>query len=176
MRKVIPVLLLNLFPLLAWGQIQQNRGVLQTNPDAIQRDTKLERAASERYRKIAAVLQPEAKTKLAIASRAFQKASAKSPESSDPYKLARAEVDRQFPGLSARQSDLLSFCLLAEFAEHASYSEGRRKRPEGSDEMSEMTSLRLQMMMDRQSKFMSTLSNIMRKISQTQDTLVANLK
>ena len=44
------------------------------------------------------------------------------------------------------------------------------------NEMSEMTSLRLQMMMDRRSKFMSTLSNIMNKISTTQDTLVKNLK
>lgn len=44
------------------------------------------------------------------------------------------------------------------------------------NEMSEMTSLRLQMMMDRRSKFISTLSNIMKKISTTQDTIVQNLK
>jgi len=44
------------------------------------------------------------------------------------------------------------------------------------NEMSEMTSLRLQMMMDRRSKFIETLSNIMKKISATQDTLVQNLK
>jgi ketosteroid isomerase-like protein len=43
-------------------------------------------------------------------------------------------------------------------------------------EMSEMTSLRLQMMMDRRSKFISTLSNIMKKVSTTQDTLIQNLK
>jgi hypothetical protein len=39
-----------------------------------------------------------------------------------------------------------------------------------------MTSMRLQMTMDRRSKFISTLSNIMKKISTTQDTLVQNLK
>lgn len=44
------------------------------------------------------------------------------------------------------------------------------------NEMGEMTSLRLQMMMDRRSKFISTLSNIMKKISTTQDTLIQNLK
>jgi putative addiction module CopG family antidote len=44
------------------------------------------------------------------------------------------------------------------------------------NDMSEMTSMRLQMMMDRRSKFFSTLSNIMKKISTTQDTLVQNLK
>lgn len=43
-------------------------------------------------------------------------------------------------------------------------------------EMSEMTSLRLQMAMDRRSKFVATLSNVMKKISTTQDGIVANLK
>lgn len=43
-------------------------------------------------------------------------------------------------------------------------------------ELSEMNSLRLQMMMDRRSKFISTLSNILKKVSSTQDTLVQNVK
>lgn len=43
-------------------------------------------------------------------------------------------------------------------------------------ELSELTTLRLQMMMDRRSKFISTLSNILKKLSSTQDTLVQNLK
>jgi hypothetical protein len=44
------------------------------------------------------------------------------------------------------------------------------------NEVSEMNSLRLQMMMDRQAKFISALSNIMERISETQDTLVGNMK
>jgi len=47
---------------------------------------------------------------------------------------------------------------------------------DGMNEMSEMTSLRLQMTMDRRSKFIETLSNIMKKIGTTQDSLVQNLK
>jgi hypothetical protein len=47
---------------------------------------------------------------------------------------------------------------------------------DGMNEMSEMTSLRPQMTTDRRSKFISTLSNIMKKISTTQDALVQNLK
>jgi hypothetical protein len=43
-------------------------------------------------------------------------------------------------------------------------------------EMGEMESLRLQMAMDRRSKMMSTLSNILKKISQTADQIVQNLK
>ena len=44
------------------------------------------------------------------------------------------------------------------------------------NELSEMTSLRLQMTMDRRSKFISTLSQMMKKISTTQDMLVQNKK
>ncbi|MBA7641063.1 hypothetical protein ES703_48735 [subsurface metagenome] len=47
---------------------------------------------------------------------------------------------------------------------------------DGMNEMSEMTSLRLQMTMDRRSKFISTLSQMMKKISTTQDILVQNIK
>ncbi len=47
---------------------------------------------------------------------------------------------------------------------------------DGMNEMSEMTSLRLQMTMDRRSKFISTLSQTMKKISTTQDILVQNIK
>ena len=44
------------------------------------------------------------------------------------------------------------------------------------NEMSEMTSMRLQMSMDRRSKFVEALSNIMKKIDSTQETIVQNLK
>ena len=43
-------------------------------------------------------------------------------------------------------------------------------------EMSEMTSLRLQMAMDRRSKMLETLSNIMKRISKTSETITQNLK
>ena len=47
---------------------------------------------------------------------------------------------------------------------------------DGMNEMSEATSLRLQMTMDRRSKFIETLSNMMKKMSTTQETLVQNIK
>ena len=43
-------------------------------------------------------------------------------------------------------------------------------------EMGEMESLRLQMAMDRMSKMMSTLSNLLKKISDTQNAITQNLK
>jgi hypothetical protein len=42
--------------------------------------------------------------------------------------------------------------------------------------MGEMESLRLQMAMDRLSKLMSTLSNVLKKTSDTSSTIVQNLK
>ena len=43
-------------------------------------------------------------------------------------------------------------------------------------EMGEMESLRLQMAMDRMSKMMSTLSNLLKKISDTANSIIQNLK
>jgi hypothetical protein len=43
-------------------------------------------------------------------------------------------------------------------------------------EMGEMESLRLQMAMDRMSKMMSTLSNILKKMSDTAGAIVQNMK
>jgi len=43
-------------------------------------------------------------------------------------------------------------------------------------EMGEMESLRLQMAMDRMSKMMSTLSNLLKKISDTSQTITQNMK
>ena len=42
--------------------------------------------------------------------------------------------------------------------------------------MDEMTSLRLQMAMDRRSKLMSTLGNILKKMAETSSAIVQNLK
>ncbi len=51
-----------------------------------------------------------------------------------------------------------------------------KARLDALSSLSEMTSLRLQMTMDRRSKFISTLSNILKKISQTSDSVVSNIK
>ena len=42
--------------------------------------------------------------------------------------------------------------------------------------MGEMESLRLQMAMDRMSKMMSTLSNLLKKINKTGSEIISNLK
>ena len=47
---------------------------------------------------------------------------------------------------------------------------------DGLSEMGETESLRLQMAMDRLSKMMETLSNLLKKISDTQQTITQNMK
>ncbi len=51
-----------------------------------------------------------------------------------------------------------------------------RDKLDSLSEMGEMESLRLQMAMDRLSKMMSTLSNLLKKISDTADSIIQNLK
>lgn len=45
-----------------------------------------------------------------------------------------------------------------------------------TDEMSDEMRLQLQLTMDRRAKFMQTLSNMMKKISSTQDSIIQNMK
>jgi hypothetical protein len=89
------------------------------------------------------------------------------------YRAAVAALKLRFPSSSPEETDVLAFYLvgLAAAAER-----GMIGKLDSMNEMSEMTSLRLQMTMERRSKFIQTLSNIMLKISSTQDSIVQNLK
>ena len=51
-----------------------------------------------------------------------------------------------------------------------------RSQLDSMSEMSEMDSLRLQMVMDRLSKMMSALSNMLKKASDTDDAITNNMK
>lgn len=123
------------------------------------RDSGVEKAAFNRQAQLVTALQPEAKAKLDIIAGRLLPRLATEGEKVDPYALVRAEVSRAFIGVSPAQSDLLTFYVLAEVAREA-----------------EMTSLRLQMMMDRRSKFMMILSNIMKKAAETEGALIQNIK
>jgi len=54
--------------------------------------------------------------------------------------------------------------------------ESIKRRLDSTSELGEMESLRLQMAMDRMSKMVSTLSNLLKKISDTSESIVQNLK
>lgn len=147
------------------------------SPDAgrqVRRDFTLEQAALARNSTLAASMQQEARSKLDLAARAVLVELASGPENADPYPVARREVRSRFGRLSTQQSDLLSLYVLTSVAGLLSRPDELKRN--GMNEMSEMTSLRLQMMMDRRSKLMSTLSNLMKKTSDTQKSLIQNLK
>jgi hypothetical protein len=151
-------------------------GVNRNAVREVRRDFTLEHAALARANRLTAFLQPEARAKLHLATRVLLAHLASGSENVDSYALAEQEVRSKFAQLSSEQSDMLSFYVLAEVVRILQVPDKLKGKLDGMNEMSEMTSLRLQMTMDRRSKFISTLSNIMKKISTTQDTLVQNIK
>lgn len=66
--------------------------------------------------------------------------------------------------------------ILLNVAELRSILNELKGQLDSMSELSEMESLRLQMVMDRRSKIITTLSNIMKKVSATSDNITQNLK
>ena len=137
----------------------------------VRRDFTLEQTAFARANRLKSLLQPGARSKLDLVTRGLLAHLASESKNVDLYSLAQQKVRSEFAQISNEQSNLLSFYVLAEVAQILTVP-----KLNGMNEMSEMTSLRLQMTMDRRSKFISSLSNIMKKISTTQDILVQNIK
>lgn len=67
-------------------------------------------------------------------------------------------------------------CSAAAKKEFEQLKENIQKDLDSLSEMGDMESLRLQMSMDRLSKMMTTLSNLMKKISETAAAITQNLK
>jgi hypothetical protein len=75
------------------------------------------------------------------------------------------------PAVRQARSELTSNMLAYDKAER-----GIQASLDSMSELGETESLRLQMAMDRLSKLMETLSNIMKKLSDTGDSIVQNMK
>jgi hypothetical protein len=91
-----------------------------------------------------------------------------------PESLARAAAQTRWPNLQAAGAyDALTFLATYEAAKTEQTEIGKL---DSLSEMSSMQSMRLQMAMDRMSKMMTTLSNLLKKISDTADGIVGNLK
>ncbi len=61
-------------------------------------------------------------------------------------------------------------------AELEKYTEDMEDTMDTLNRLSEELSLKMQLLMDRRAKIIQTLSNILKKISQTSDTLISNIK
>jgi hypothetical protein len=88
------------------------------------------------------------------------------------HQSALTALRSKFPSWTPAQMDFLAFYLLSV----AAINDSAKGDLDSMNEMSEMSSMRLQMAMDRRSKFVEALSNIMKKIDSTQETIVQNLK
>jgi len=101
-------------------------------------------------------LQPSARAKLTLVERKLIAYLLAHPRKGDINAHVRIRIRSMFPGITRRQTDLLSICVLASLAEERS--------------------LRLQMNMDRRSKIIQTLSQIQKRFASSQNGLVDNLK
>ena len=80
-------------------------------------------------------------------------------------------------GVAYYTTDLVpGTAAIAEVAQLKAVQDDLKGHLDSMNEMSEMTSMRLQMAMDRRSKLILVLSNIMKKVSDTQDAVVQNIK
>jgi hypothetical protein len=89
------------------------------------------------------------------------------------HAAAAAALNPKFPLASPGQRDVLAFYLLSL---SGAARDAVQDRADSMSEMGEMSSMRLQMAMDRRSKFVEALSNILKKVGSTQDAIVRNLK
>ena len=92
----------------------------------------------------------------------------------DPEALARAALRARWPNLrSAAGSDALAFLAIYESAE---ILQAWARARDSLAELSEQQQLKMQMVMDRLSKMMAMLSNLLKKLSEVSDSIIANLK
>lgn len=144
----------------------------------VQRNIALEKSAFARTYRLGSLLQPAAKAKLDQVIRELLVRLASKSENVDPYDFVQQEVHRKFVQLTIEQSNLLSFYVLAEVTRIITVPDELKGKLdiESMGGLSEEISMRLQMMLDKRSKVIRPISNIMKEISSTQDTLVQNIK
>lgn len=171
MKTLIFILIFLLTCFSGISQIRLNKNVQERKDIKIERNLALEKQTFDRSSHIANFLSSDVKEKLGGIARQLVISLADENTRLDIDAFVTNKIHRLFPRLTTEQTNLLKFYVMAKAAEMIS-----NKENEGMGELSEMMSLRLQMAMDRRSKFISTLSQIMKKISTTQDMLVQNLK
>lgn len=142
---------------------------LAAPPVPITRDLVLEQSVSMRRQSLSAALQPSARDKLDQAGQAVLARLASGSEGTDPVELAQQEVAGRFKGLTQDQTDLLSLYVAADLARLLA-------SPDELSEMSEPQSMRLRAFMERHSRFLDALNDLLNKMSSTSAGIIQNLK
>ena len=138
-------------------------------PVQITRDLVLEQSVSMRRQSLSAALQPSARSRLDQAGQAVLARLASGSEAADPVVLAQQEVAGRFKGLTQDQTDLLSLYVAADLAR-------RLASPDELNAMSDPQAERLRALMERHSRFLDVLSNLLNKMSSTSSSIIGNLK
>lgn len=129
------------------------------------RDLKLEREALAQRGKIDGMLPPSARRKLEVVFRAFVGRLLSDKKPADLSKHVKEELGREFAGLSPRQTDMLTFYLLAGVLKlippHADEGDQSPSK-EGIEGMSQTDLLMLQRMMEKKGQLETMISNLMK--------------
>ncbi|MCP4176307.1 MAG: hypothetical protein GY756_00905 [bacterium] len=168
-----------IFFLAGFSVLSQSKPVTVTptlTKHKIQQSSALKQTEIVRIKKIQAFLQPRTKAKLNLIIRELHNHLISGSKNTDFYAIARQEINQKFPKISKNQSTLLCFYVLGKVELMLAHYDNRNKKLNNMNEMSEMNSLKLQMVMEKKSKLLSTLNSIMKQISNTQDALVKNIK
>ncbi|MEO8029828.1 MAG: hypothetical protein ABI765_03200 [Gemmatimonadota bacterium] len=125
------------------------------------------------YQKLSRQLSPAVKRKVRLAIPHYMQHAQHLKDPHALHKAALSTLKGHFPTATVGQSNQLAFYLIGSIS---ASDDGLKGKLDSMNEMSEVDSLRMQMAMDRRSKFVDALSNIMRLIDSTQETIVQNLK
>jgi len=140
------------------------------------------------YLRISRSLSHNVKMRILLASRSFSHGAPHQHTDAALLQGAKNALRGHFPSASAQQLEVFSFYLICRAAirdagraqsglsPYDSVIEAWESKRETMNEMDEERSLRLQLALKRLAKFQSTLSNMMKKVSDTSSGIVSNLK
>jgi hypothetical protein len=131
---------------------------------------------AHRFASVSSSLEPTVRQKLRRAVPEFQSRTRGARHAEFESQQALALAKSLFPAASAADWHSMAFYLVATSGMAEAKAAGPRQGLDSMSEMGEMESLRLQMAMDRMSKMMSTLSNLLKKASETSTAITQNLK
>jgi hypothetical protein len=127
----------------------------------------LHRQIASQHEKFQRLLPAETKRRIDLLVPEFEKETRRSKPGTNFRALAETQVRRTFQKLSPQQADVLTFELLKGTFDQMQDSSG---------DMSQMDQLTLQQAMDKKSQFESIFSNLLKSFSDTQDSIVQNIK
>lgn len=123
----------------------------------------------QQYQKVSRLLSQSVKLRVRQAAPLYLERTRSLQESHSLHQTAIAVLKLQFPASLPAETEVLAFYLLG-FVALADQKDSLAEM----DEQQQI--LKLQMAMNRQSKFNSTLSNILKKIANTHDSIIQNLR